>query len=1020
MHRIGADMTLAENPSGRPSPRPHLAASVDGAEADSTALRVEGAVRDALARHLLASRPSADVAHVLLAGITVLVFWDRLPPWASLTWLGLFVATAAARGVNRGRVLARGLDTGGMLALVRRDVWLAASLWGGWALLQSGSEVESLLFLLLIFAGLVAAGTSTLVADARAFLGFMVLLFGPLAVRVFLSGSSREHALILLLMALFAPFMVLVQRRAHELLAAQVRGREHLRISEEKAGARRDFLDALVTSAPSSIVVLDERDRIASVNPAFERSLGYAAARASGTAFLDLVTTGRERPALGTFLETVREGRVAVADLPLRSSDGRDCWMRLAGTLVRGGGEGTALILGEDVTQQVAAREAQMLARIQAEEAARAKSAFLASMSHEIRTPMNGILGMVEILLDTPLTPDQRHTAEVIRSSGHGLLRILNDVLDVSKIEAGQLDLEIVAFDLHDALAQVGRVFAGSASTAGNELAIDVGEGVPQVVRGDPHRLGQILTNLVGNAVKFTRGGEVVLSAGHVGAAEGRQRVRFSVRDTGIGIPPEKHAAIFNAFEQADSSTTRIHGGTGLGLSIAKRLVELMGGQLEVESAPGEGSDFHFVLSLEVASEIRREDTRRAPPVRLADHRFLVVDDNATARRIVREALARVGVEVAEAVSVDDGLRVARQAAAAGEGFDVVILDQMMPGRDGFDFIQESAGDAALGSPKILMVTSAALPGGADRARDLGAGGYLPKPVARNELLDALAALLRGGASGGPERRLVTRETIRRRTGRARILLAEDNLVNAQVAVSLLTKRGHDVTAVTNGREAVEAAQRDRFDLVLMDIQMPEMDGLEATRRIRRFADSAALPVIALTAHAFAEERERSRAAGMNDFLAKPFRPDDLFELVERWAAPTTTPGSGPSMDKPTTAPGIDDVVPVDLAGFRAMMADAGVEEIVDTTLVIYLEESPRVFASLESAVRSRDVEGVRRAAHSLKSSSANIRANRLAGLLQAMEHLGQAGDAVGAGAALPELSAEFAAVVAQVKDSMG
>ncbi|MHB1194237.1 MAG: hybrid sensor histidine kinase/response regulator [Longimicrobiales bacterium] len=983
-------------------------------------VRVAASLESALAEHLLGARPSADVAHVLLAAVTVVVFWASIPSWASLAWLGLFVVTAGARTVNRWRVLERAPDSSAKLSLVRRDIWIAASLWGGWALLHAGADVEGLLFLLLIFAGLVAAGTSTLVADARSFLGFMALLFGPLIVTILLSGWTRDHAAMLLLIALFAPFMVVVHRRAHQMLLHEIRAGERLAIAKEETDRSRGFLDSLIASAPLSVVVLDADGAVVRANPAFERAFGHSLDAVIGRPFLPLVSGGSEGFEAATFLETLRDGRAAVADLPLRRADGATMWVRLSGTQAKGMAAGTIILLGEDVSQQVEAREAQMAAHVQAEEAGRAKSAFLASMSHEIRTPMNGILGMVEILLDTPLTEDQRKTAEVIRSSGQGLLRILNDILDVSKIEAGQLDMETVDFDLHEIVAEVGRVFAGSAAAAENELMVDVGEDVPKGVRGDPHRLRQVLSNLVGNAVKFTWGGDVEISARYLGPAGGRHRIRFGVRDTGIGIPREKHEVVFRAFEQADSSTTRTHGGTGLGLSISTRLVGLMGGRLALESEPGKGSNFHFELLLEGAEAVRPPDTRTAELVPVPHRRYLVVDDNATARRIICEALAHVGAVAAQAESVDEGLSAARRAADRGEPFDVIILDQMMPGREGFELAQAVHEDSTYGSPRVLMVTSAALAGGADHARSLGIGGYLAKPVSRTELLKALGVLLGQSGHAGHERRLVTRETIARVSGRARILLAEDNPVNQQVAVALLRKRGHEVFAVDDGRKAVDAAQRDRFDLVLMDIQMPEMDGHEATRSIRRFADADTLPIVALTAHAFAEERERSRAAGMNDFLAKPFRPDDLYGMVERWAKVSAGAEATDQMQAEARGAAMDSERrkddPVDLEGFRALMREAGVEEVVDTTLAIYMEESPGIFSALEDAVAAGDTAGARRRAHSLKSSSGNIRANRLYRLLQAMENLGRDSDAEGARAALPELRAEFGAVMEQLR----
>lgn len=999
---------------------PGLAAPLADLDSDQARATVEAAVERAQAQHLLEGRPSADVAHVLLAAVTVFVFWGSLPVWATLTWLSAFVLTAGARAFNRRRLTG---DTGPayIVSLVRRDIWLAASLWGVWALLHVGTDTAGLLFLMLVFSGLVAAGTSTLVADRPAFYGFMGLLFVPLVLTVAVSGGSRDHASMLLLIVLFAPFMLVLNRRAHEIQAEQIRAGERLKMVQAVTDRRRDFLNALLTSAPSSVVVLDEGGTVAQVNPAFERMLGISGEDALGHAFLDLVTDDRKRPALATFLETVQDGRAAAADLPLRRGDGETLWIRLSGTLATGQAKGNTLLLGEDVTQQVEAREAQMLARIQAEEAARAKSAFLASMSHEIRTPMNGILGMVEILLDTPLTEQQQKTAEVIRSSGQGLLRILNDILDVSKIEAGQLDLELADFDLHELVGEVGRVFAGAAASAGDELVVDLGERVPLSVRGDSHRLRQILTNLVSNAVKFTRGGEVVVSVKQVAAIGGGYRMRFGVRDTGIGIPKEKQEAVFRAFEQADSSTTRTYGGTGLGLSISKRLVELMGGVLRVESEPGRGSEFFFELELEEGGELRPPDTRQGVrPVELSRHRFLVVDDNATARRIVRDALEQAGGWVEEAESVPEGLRLAEAAVVSGAPFDAVVLDHMMPGQDGFDFARRVHDDEVFGHPRILMVTSGTVARGADQARSLGVGGYLSKPVARNELLKALEVLLGRPGYDGPERRLVTRETIHRVTGKARILLAEDNPVNQQVAVALLKKRGHEVVAVTDGVQAVEAAERDRFDLVLMDIQMPEMDGLEATRRIRKFADAETLPIVALTAHAFAAERERSRTAGMNDFLAKPFTPNDLYDLVDRWARVEAADGDAESdrqSEEGESMPeGGYDEPPVDLEAFRATMREAGVEEVVETTVGIYKEEAPTIFKALEAGFSVGDLDEIRKTSHSLKSASGNIRANRLFGLLQELERLSREGDEGGVAATVPEVRDEFHAVMAYLE----
>jgi len=1004
--------------STAPDPGEDLAASLLPEEhVRVAATRVEDEVERGLARHLLGGRTAADLAQLTAAVLTVFVFWRSTSPWLSLAWLLAFLGTWALRAVNRSTAARRSDDAHFTIALLRRDVWLTALLWSAWALALIGASSTQLAFLLLVYGGMVAAATSTLVADPASFIGFTALLIGPLVGTLVAGDLDRERVFMLLALVLFVPFLSIVHRRAHLILVGQLRDAARLRVAEAETGRRRDISNALFASAPSSIVVLDAEGRVIRVNPAFERGMALPQADALHRQFVELITDERDRAPLVTFLDMVREGRTTTADLPVRRGDGAARWMRFSGTLGHGSVEGTVILVGEDVTDQVDAREGQMMARIQAEEAARAKSSFLASMSHEIRTPLNGVLGMIEILLDSELTGEQRQAAQVIRDSGRGLLRILNDVLDVSKIEAGQLDLEIVDFALHDLVTDVGRMFAVAAADRHDEIVVDIDRGVPEAVRGDPHRIRQILANLVANAVKFTENGEIVIALRALGPVDSGYGIRFSVTDTGVGVPPEKQETIFGEFEQADSSTARTYGGTGLGLSISRRLVELMGGRIELDSAPGRGSDFHFVLELPRGVVERAHDTREAAAVHLAGRRFLVVDDNASARRIVREALVPLGAEVVEADGTAAGLAALRAGGASGEGFDAVILDHMMPEQDGFAFARRVRDDARGASPPpVLMVTSAVPSRGAERARAAGLAGYLAKPVSRLELQRALEAVLRPGAGPGPERRLITRESIGRAVTKARILLAEDNAVNRQVAVGLLRRRGHEVVAVHDGVEAVRTATEEAFDLVLMDIQMPEMDGFEAARRIRA-RNPDAPPIIALTAHAFAEERERCRAAGMDDFLAKPFKPDELYEMVERRVA-----GGGPSTRREERTRMTDEQggtarVPVDLEGFRAVMREAGVEEVVEVTLDVYLSEAPELFRALEQALDGGDAEAVRRAAHSLKSASGNIRAKQLADMLQGMEDRGKQGEVAEARAALGTLRDEYQAVIRYLRE---
>jgi PAS domain S-box-containing protein len=968
----------------------------------------------ALVAHLLGGRISADVGQLGVAAVAVWVFWDVIPVAAATTWMTVFVLGVVARTAFRRYAIRPDTPGEEILSIVRRDVWIGAAMWGAFTFLVMGAPVRHMAMLLTIFAGLVAAATSSLVADTKAFLGFAGLLLVPLALSVGLTGLDREHAALLVLLLLFAPFMAVAYRRAFGMLSAQIRSASQLRISEEETARSRDFLNALVSSAPSPIVVLDDSGTVLQANPAFHYVTGRDNADLTGESFTALVTQpGDERNSLVSYLDTVRDGARSVAELPLLRAEGTEIWMRLSGTRARGRAAGTLILVGEDVTDQVVARAAQEQARNEAEAAGRAKTAFLASMSHEIRTPLHGVLGMVDVLLESSLTTAQREAGEVIRSSGQGLLRILNDVLDVSKIEAGQLDLERVEFDLHKLLQDTARIMTPRAVQGGNKLLVEVGEGVPKRALSDAGRLGQVLTNLLDNAVKFTTDGEVVLSVQEVGRVETGTRVAFSVKDTGVGVPEDMQERIFEEFEQAHAATTRTHGGTGLGLAISRRLVALLGGTLEVESVPGEGSDFKFVLDLDTPEGTRVGRRRRAMDGEaLRGRRFLVIDDNATARRIAREALVHLAVEaVVEAGDVDSGMRELVSAYEIGEPFDAVILDHLMPRRDGFDFAAEMLANPAVAETPVLMVTSAGMRDAEARAREMGIQGFLSKPTTRADLMRTLSVLVTQGAYQGSERRLVTKETITGAVASVRVLLAEDNAVSRRVAVAVLERQGYEVDAVVDGEKALAAVQERPYDIVLMDIQMPAMDGLEATRRIRSLPGLADLPVIALTAHAFSEERGRCEQAGMNDFLAKPFKPDDLFELVERWV-------SGAGWDEAADRGGeqasaLETDPPVDIAGFRAVMKEAGVEEeVVDTTLQLFQPEAREVFARLQGAIDAGEPDDIRTQAHMLRASSGTIRATGLADVLGKLESLVRAGDVDGAKELFPDVAEEYGAVM--------
>ena len=517
----------------------------------------------------------------------------------------------------------------------------------------------------------------------------------------------------------------------------------------------------------------------------------------------------------------------------------------------------------------------------QAEAANRAKSAFLAHMSHEIRTPMNGVLGITELLLDGETAPEKCTYLGMVKSSGENLLTVINDILDFSKIEVGKLDLDPVDFDFPAWLDQMMKSFSLSASQKGLELICGVRD-VPDMVVGDPTRLRQVLTNLLGNALKFTSSGEVVVQAAVAGSEADAITVHFSVRDTGIGIPAEKQRQIFEPFSQADSSTTRKYGGTGLGLTVSLRLVEMMGGRLWVDSEPGRGSCFHFTARLGVSKK-----PRASQPVdrNLKDVQVLVVDDNETNRLILRETLESWGMQVRAEAGAQAALAFAQAAADAGAPLPLVITDAHMPDRDGFYLARQLRQNPRCARAAIIMLTSASERGDSARCRELGLAAHLTKPVGAGELRELICRVLDSGAEELPAAEpAATGLQEGRPAGASRkILLAEDNPINQVVALRLLVKRGHRVTVAANGREAVTAVSREPFDLVLMDLQMPELDGFEATAAIRNAETGTGrhLPIFAMTAHVMKGDADRCRAAGMDGHLPKPIRPAELYALVD-------------------------------------------------------------------------------------------------------------------------------------------
>ena len=788
------------------------------------------------------------------------------------------------------------------------------------------------------------------------------------------------------------------------------------RLTENRLKEAHGFLDSIVENVPIMLFVKEADElRFVRFNRASEELVGLSRSDVLGKCDFDLFPadlaeffTQKDRAVLANGV---------MVEIPEETLDTPDHGRRILHTkkipVLDSAGEPRFLLgISEDITEKKRTEMALKEAKEAAESASRAKSDFLANMSHEIRTPMNAVLGMTELLMDTPLDRTQREYVKMVHESGEALLSLINDILDFSKIESGKFSLDRTEFHLPELLGDTMKTLAVRASHKDLELAVHVAVDVPPVLIGDAGRLRQIVMNLVGNAVKFTERGEVILDVSCRSRNADQVDLLFLVRDTGIGIPQEKMDRIFQAFEQADTSTTRRYGGTGLGLTITSRLVDLMEGSIWVESTPGKGSTFFFNAKLDVGVEATWNQNGLGI-AQLKDLRVLLVDDNATNRLILREILENHELRTESAESAAQAMRMLRASQAAGRPFSLLLTDVNMPDVDGFTLVEQIRHDDQFKDLPVIVLTSGDRLGDRDRCQKLNVAAHLRKPIKQSELMQSIVVGL--GVAKPENDQIVRTSAVPPVVRPLRILLAEDSYPNQVLATGLLRTRGHIISVANHGEEAIKMLQEEGFDLVLMDVQMPVMDGLEATRSIRRMEareklhslNRKPLLIVAMTAHAMKGDRELCLESGMDDYLSKPIRTHELDEILAKSFSADQVP------DTATDSTNVID-------WSEALSIVDGDTELLRVVAAAFLEEAGSLQSRLATALSSGDVKSIQQLGHTLKGAVGAFGAHKCRSLAEQLESFGRHGESAMAQTCFGELQVELRKVCDLLKLFIG